>query len=424
MSLQIQLPYENFLKKQEINKVNFRNIVTNTTTSNLATHYIHRYPAKLIPHIPRFFLSSDYFSSSGDYVLDPFCGTGTVPLESIIHGRNAVGIEINPVSALIAKVKTHSLSIKKLEESKQSLLKDISKSNAKPDFPEMPNINHWFRKKTQNDLTKIKYHIDDSNFSRPIKNFFLVSFSATVRKVSNADPRINQPVYSKKMKREKLSPKNTMKVFRDELDNNILKMNNLNHLKSKNTTSKIICSDIKNSKIDKKFQLIITSPPYLMAHEYLRSTSLEFSWLGFQKKMNINELKKQSLGIEGLRTAERSEIITLDIESIDKNIKKISKFSKLRAFQMSRYFADMQLILKKLKPRLRSDGYFVLIIGNNRLCNTIIPMDKHIKTLCEETGFEVNFELIDKIKTHGLMTKRNNTSSMINSEKVIIMKKM
>ncbi len=140
--------------------------------------------------------------------------------------------------------------------------------------------------------------------------------------------------------------------------------------------------------------------------------------------MNINELKKQFLGIEGLKTAERSEIITLDIVSIDKNIKKISKFSKLRAFQMSRYFTDMQLILKKLKPRLRSDDYFVLIIGNNRLCNTIIPMDKHIKTLCEETGFEVNFELIDKIKTRGLMTKRNNTSSMINSEKVIIMKKM
>ena len=45
-------------------------------------------------------------SNVGDMVLDPFCGRGTTPFVAKSMGRNAVGIDVNPVGWIFAKVKT------------------------------------------------------------------------------------------------------------------------------------------------------------------------------------------------------------------------------------------------------------------------------------------------------------------------------
>jgi site-specific DNA-methyltransferase (adenine-specific) len=36
------------------------------------------------------------FSFHGDTVLDPFCGTGTTMIASLRHGRDSIGIDIDP----------------------------------------------------------------------------------------------------------------------------------------------------------------------------------------------------------------------------------------------------------------------------------------------------------------------------------------
>jgi len=44
----------------------------------------------------------DLYSKIGDLVYDPFCGSGTTGLESILLGRNFVGFDINPVAVMVA----------------------------------------------------------------------------------------------------------------------------------------------------------------------------------------------------------------------------------------------------------------------------------------------------------------------------------
>ena len=72
--------------------------------SERATHLVHHYPAKVIPHIPHYFLQNEVLSSKGDFVLDPFCGTGTVMVESLLANRRPAGADANPLARLIAKV--------------------------------------------------------------------------------------------------------------------------------------------------------------------------------------------------------------------------------------------------------------------------------------------------------------------------------
>lgn len=48
----------------------------------------------------------------GEVVLDPFCGRGTTPFQSLLMGRQALASDINPVAYCITKAKTNAPSAK------------------------------------------------------------------------------------------------------------------------------------------------------------------------------------------------------------------------------------------------------------------------------------------------------------------------
>ena len=56
--------------------VNFRKLIRWPSYPDYATHLIHPYPAKLLPHIARFFLTNNILSKPGSVVADPFAVQG------------------------------------------------------------------------------------------------------------------------------------------------------------------------------------------------------------------------------------------------------------------------------------------------------------------------------------------------------------
>jgi DNA modification methylase len=85
---EIDFLIESFLTEYKLTKVpievSFRALIPQLKRTDRLTHLIHTYPAKLLMHIPYFFLNNNVFSKRGDTILDPFCGTGTVLLEAIL----------------------------------------------------------------------------------------------------------------------------------------------------------------------------------------------------------------------------------------------------------------------------------------------------------------------------------------------------
>ena len=74
------------------------------TNTGYLTHGLHPYPAKYIPQIPAALIRE--LSNTGDAVADIFCGSGTTLVEALLAGRNAIGIDANPLACLISKAKT------------------------------------------------------------------------------------------------------------------------------------------------------------------------------------------------------------------------------------------------------------------------------------------------------------------------------
>ncbi|HRI68108.1 MAG TPA: DNA methyltransferase [Polyangium sp.] len=71
-------------------------------------HGFHSYPARMHPLTARRLIEA--FSRSGDTVLDPFCGSGTVLVEARLAGRRAIGVDANPLAVRLATRKVRAAS--------------------------------------------------------------------------------------------------------------------------------------------------------------------------------------------------------------------------------------------------------------------------------------------------------------------------
>ena len=66
-----------------------------------ARHNLHKYWGKKPANI--FSTCVSFFSKKGELILDPFCGSGVTVIESIILGRKAIGLDLNPFAVFLTE---------------------------------------------------------------------------------------------------------------------------------------------------------------------------------------------------------------------------------------------------------------------------------------------------------------------------------
>ena len=158
-----------------------------STDSGAFTHGIHPYPAKFIPELPREIIRE--CTKERNIVLDPFCGSGTTLLEACIAGRKSIGIDSNPVAALISRAKTTALTVCEQEQilSIANRLSKMDLTEIKAAWiPAVQNLEHWFQKNVITELSWLKQFILD-NSSGNLQVFLLCIFSSIIVKVSNQE---------------------------------------------------------------------------------------------------------------------------------------------------------------------------------------------------------------------------------------------
>ena len=428
--------------------VNFRRILPALNSADRFTHLIHPYPAKLLVHIPFFFLANNLMSKPGDIVLDPFCGSGTVLLEAKLARRRAYGVDANPLARLIARVKTTPLDATRLRRTLDNILKGIplKPSGARPD---VVNLEHWFYPGTARQLQCLHEAIERVR-TPTVRDFLLVCFSVCVRKVSLADPRLSVPVrlrfgqypkchplreksdaHLRRLRRVRVS-----QIFDRITRTNIARLEKLQQTSTNSTSAEVVCSDARelvdqyspNGKrgkplADDSVQLIITSPPYPGAQKYIRSCSLSLGWLQLCPTTDLRAYKARTIGREEFTKAECERVVPTNIVEADKVLAEIRKRSPIRAMIAGTYLSEMSIAVREMCRVLKPGGHLVLVAANNRISRREFRTVDYLRTIAEECGLSLTAAFVDAIRSRGLMTKRNDTASLITREWVLIFTK-
>ncbi len=412
-------------------RINFREIVSELNSTERYSHLIHSYPAKLLCHIPFFFLQTDYFCPTNGIVLDPFCGTGTVMLEANISGRNAKGADANPLACLISRVKTTYIKKEDLQKTLGTIISRAKRCNTN-DHLELPSISRWFSKSTILQLWHLECAIKNVKDIKH-QDFFMMCLSNLVKKVSYADPSISVPVklnperFIQKPERMesikfKLKTLENIDVY-DKFENicqlNINRIDTLENIYSNGITSEIISNDArflakkdgsKEVLQDKSIDLILTSPPYAGAQKYIRSSWLNLYWLGTKNREDIRLLDKQNIGREDYHKAEIYRIVT-NIKAADDILNSLYNEGKNeRAFIVGNYLNEMKSAIDESIRVLKTGGFMIIVIGNNTVCGRPFDTQDYLTTYIISKGLTLQFKLIDDIKSYGLMTNLNSAT--------------
>lgn len=345
-------------------KTIFRRIGEEET--NYATHHLYRYPGQFVPQIPRFLIEK--FSKKYDVVLDPFCGSGTTLVEANLLHRNSYGIDVNPIARLVTKVKT-----KKISMSNDELIR-ITNINNFDDFDEIRKeckkfeYGYLFNGENLMQLLKLRKEIYE-NYTDDIRNFLLVCLLSIVKSCANIDASKVRIV------REKKDTINVFEIFKKTVHVNLKKLTSLNT----DVFAEVLNCDYPDSfgdlnepenakKISLETQtidLVVTSPPYLNALNYIKIHRIEMALL------NEKVDEKNYIGVD-----KEIEIT----ESSD-------ACKKLMAIEI--YFKDMENAISEISRVLKSNG----------VCGMIIDKDRKIKNV----RFKFANELIERAKNYNMV---------------------
>ena len=424
--------YEKENKPQE---VSFRELVFWLKMGERATHYIHPYPAKLLPQIAHFFLASNILASSDDFVLDPFSGTGTVALEANLSGRNALFSDANPLARIIASVKTSKFSIEEINVAAENLRQAYARTR-KTTPPKVININLWYDEKICRQLSRLRWAIDGIQESK-VKDLLWVTFSCVARKLSNADPRLSVPVRVKVPKWDENSPPDVWTVFSNQLEANILRIGESERLSdASSVASECVGRDARSLRVpslwnddetrrlaDESVGLVITSPPYAGAQKYIRASSLSLGWLKLAEAHQLKQLENKNIGREHLPKTVYDAVQSTGISAADEVLTLIYKKNPLRAAIAGVYINEMRSAVIEMARVLKPGGCVVMVIGNNDVCGYNFQSSEYMSSLLANAGLKPVMKLVDEIKSRGLMTKRNRAASVISREWVLVYKK-
>jgi hypothetical protein len=131
--------------------------------------------------------------------------------------------------------------------------------------------------------------------------------------------------------------------------------------------------------------MIITSPPYLNAIDYIRGHKFSLIWMGH----NIEELRgvrTTNVGTEVVAKEEKQDTAT---EQIMQAMCALDSLSSRHAGMLRRYVRDMRAVLSETKRVLRLGGKAVFVVGNCNLRQIFVENSKCIERLADELGIAV-----------------------------------
>lgn len=347
----------------------------------MSARTVHPFPARMAPEIA---LNSipERDDSPALRVLDPMCGSGTVLSAAVARGHDAIGIDIDPLAVLMSSVATSSIDDDSIAKEADSVVREARGfEGTKPwkDDATEKFVDFWFapsQKKQLIALSSAISHIDDIA-TRAVLQIALSRIIITktpqaslAADTSHSRPHrvITESDYDVHVGFERsLSKLRTLLQKRNLFGTAIVKRGDSRSLHSVSTNS---------------IDLIVTSPPYLNALDYMRGHKLALVWLGWSI-LELRELRGKSIGAERAPTREASQQVQDLIDFIKQDV----VHPELLPFRtLERFAGDMHGFASATNRVLKADGRILLVIGNSTLRGNYIRNDEIVKHAFKSQG--------------------------------------
>lgn len=357
----------------------------------LGRNPIHPFPARMAPGIALEALGE---SKTPLRVLDPMAGSGTVLAVARVKGHRAFGVDLDPLAVLLAGVWTRTVDADRVRDKAADVLErakakvgSLTVGHAYPaasDEETRKFIRYWFDEYARKQLAALSASIRRVH-DEEIRDVLWCGFSRLIITKQSGASLAMDLSHSRPHKVFDRAPIKPFNKFVSAVESVVANCPQ----QSEGQVGPITVvkqGDARNLVFPaESMDLVLTSPPYLNAIDYMRCSKFSLVWMGH----NVSQLRKirgESVG------AEVSSEVALEAEWVKEVVKELRLRPELSSRDHSllvRYVWDMGRALAEVTRVLRSGGRAVYVVGDSTVRGTFIRNSDIVAAVAQTHGLSL-----------------------------------
>lgn len=345
---------------------------------------IHPFPAKMAPDI-----AIDHLNAmSGErelVVLDPMCGSGTVLTAAASRGHSARGFDMDPLAVLMSSVATRPVDTNAVVAEAERICARARASTvaeARWEDPETIKFaEYWFAgtQRTQlNRLVREMDRVDDD----AIRQTLQVALS---RIIVTKSPKASLAADTSHSRPHRVATESDFDVYRG-FESSVAGLKKLLDQRELTGQVDVARGDARALTLAAdSVDLIITSPPYLNAIDYLRGHKMSLIWFGHTIP-ELRKIRSNSIGAERALDGDALDHVNDMVQFIKDSV---DEPDRLPLSTITRYSHDLALFSRELNRVCKPQAEVVTVIGNSTLRGNYIQNDVLVRMAYEQAGFNV-----------------------------------
>jgi len=352
---------------------------------------IHPFPARMAPGIALEALGE---SKTTLRVLDPMAGSGTVLAVARAKGHRAFGVDLDPLAVLLAGVWTRTVDAERVNDKAAEVLDRakvafgrLSSGRAYPwwsDNETREFIRFWFDDYARRQLAALSTAIhrvcDDAT-----RDVLWCGFSRLIITKSAGASLAMDLAHSRPHREFSRAP---VKPFNRYISAVATVVSNCPQTGSGAVGPATVVKRGDARKLDiedRSIDLVLTSPPYLNAIDYMRCSKFSLVWMGH----NVGELRQIRSASVGAEASSEESLEAGWVKSLIHQLGLKPVLSNRDHALLARYVWDMGRALGEVSRVLRRGGRAVYVIGDSMSRGTFIPNSSIVTAVAQEHGLSL-----------------------------------
>lgn len=338
-------------------------------------------------------------------VLDPFAGSGTIPLESETIGMEGIGLETHPFVARVARAKLlwHANPDALVSLAGRILRAAMQQSSSEADLASYPPlVRRCFPDDILIRLHAMRSALAQAEDEAQLEELCWLALTACLRDCSPVGTAQWQYVLPKKAKRKAQDPYVAFgsRIRQMAVDMRVRQCDQIT------PGASIVQDDARHctSILDGWADLVITSPPYANNYDYADATRLEMSFFGevrgwgdLQERVRRFLIRSCTQHVAPLAVTVESLVEAPGLKPIRDEL--IEVCAKLRAEReghgghkpydtmIAAYFSDLAQVWQALRRVTSERGLVCWVIGDSAPYGVYVPVDRWLGELALSCGF-------------------------------------
>ena len=357
---------------------------------NASSPLVHPFPARMAPQLALDRLPRPQARSFR--ILDPMMGSGTIPVLAAMRNHEAVGFDSDPLAVLMARAWGRPLASEMFMSAAREIVRlgreQEGEAFTHPDSETQTFIDYWFDRQTQLRLAALARAI--LNQPDELQVPLWCAFSRLIITKDAGASRARDVSHSRPHRVRTHASFDPLDKFALTAEVMLKRHRALGKRRPKQETLRLDNGDARALPLpDGSIDVVMTSPPYLQAIDYMRGHRFSLVWMGYSVG-ELREVRGTAIGSE--RQLDSPEGWCYGVEAgFAKNLPPRSRGI------LRRYITDLDRVLGEISRVLDTDGKVIFVVADATLSGSLINVSELLEHVATRHGLQCTDRLVREL---------------------------